>query len=192
MVGQRSSFRLFQEATRNHPDSQAEVWGAGTQHPKGTYTLGLPCHPSPAWHGGSRGATGRLVSLAGSGGSSNNDYGGGRYCRGSGGIGWDGWGRCPPCTAPTVCTRQAEWQRRGQLPASPAAWPWRSSGRSPATSPTSRRSSASASSVSVPPSPQAPTYLSPEPCCHFPARRQEGVSGIQWLRPGRAAPAMGH
>lgn len=51
-----------------------------------------------------------------------------------------------PFCAPQAAT---QW-KRGPLPASPAPWPWRSWGLSPATSPTSRRSSASASSVSSP------------------------------------------
>lgn len=95
--------------------------------------------------------------------------------------------------------QQARWRRRGRSPASPAPWPWRSSGPSPATSPTSRRSSASASSVSVVPSAppateclkgteQAPTYLPPEPRCHFPAWSQEGVPGTQRPGAGRAKP----
>lgn len=35
---------------------------------------------------------------------------------------------------------------------------------------------------------QAPTYLAPEPRCHFPAWRQEGVPGIQRPGAGRAKP----
>ena len=134
--------------------------------------LGLRCRPSPACPlpprlpstvtGGAEGhgAADRLMSLAGAGGSTDSDYGGGRYHRGhgvsSGIVGWDGMGgACAPTAQhPVLCAPQAQWRRQGQSPASPAPWPWHSSGPSPATSPISRRSSASASSVSPPP--QAP------------------------------------
>uniref|UniRef100_A0A8D0F9A5 CD99 antigen-like protein 2 n=1 Tax=Strix occidentalis caurina TaxID=311401 RepID=A0A8D0F9A5_STROC len=66
--------------------------------------LGPCCHPSPAcplppgypaWRAEGCRATDGLVSLAGAGGSTDSDYGGGGYHRdhgvSSGMAGWDGW-----------------------------------------------------------------------------------------------------
>lgn len=86
-------------------------WGH-TLTPSPGVPLGLHCRPSPACllpprlpdtaAGGAewRRAADGLASLAGAGGSTDSDYGGGRYRRGckvgSGIVGWDGWCVCPP------------------------------------------------------------------------------------------------
>lgn len=192
--------------------------GGYAHPPRPRVPLGPRCRPSPACPlppglpstvtGGAEGhgTADGLTSLAGAGGSTEGDYGGGGYQRGTAAgsaVGWEGWWRASPPPAAQhralSAPQQARWRRRGRSPASPAPWPWRSSGPSPATSPTSRRSSASASSVSVVPSAppateclkgteQAPTYLPPEPRCHFPAWSQEGVPGTQRPGAGRAKP----
>lgn len=98
-------------------------------------------------------------------------------------VGWQGAAGERPSLS-SLCAPQ--WQRPGQSPASPAAWPWRSSGPSPATSPTSRRSSASASSVSPSPSTQG---TQPAHACPTLNPLPSPPSASSWQN---KAPAAGH